>query len=100
MEMLKALGYVPLLFLGKCSKYQKWTAEVQCPLEFPPEGHDLMEKKLIIFEHILQGKTYWQAPIFTCLSNILMCKISSAAIQVSILTALYFFYLMYFNITF
>ncbi|KAF4113359.1 hypothetical protein G5714_005904 [Onychostoma macrolepis] len=27
MEKLKALGYVPLLFLGKFSKAQKWTAE-------------------------------------------------------------------------
>ncbi|XP_073689537.1 uncharacterized protein [Garra rufa] len=55
MEKLKALGYVPLLLLGKCSKTQKWTAEVQCPLELPPEGHGLMEKMLIHFEHILQG---------------------------------------------
>lgn len=90
MEKLKALGYVPLLFLGKCSKAQKWTAEVQCPLEFPPEGHGVMEKMLIIFEHILQGKTYWQAPILKCLSNILMCKISSAAIQDSILNCTFF----------
>ncbi|KAF4108226.1 trichohyalin-like [Onychostoma macrolepis] len=57
MEKLKALGYVPLLFLGKFSKAQKWTAEAQCPLEFPPEGHGVMEKMLIIFEHILQGLT-------------------------------------------
>ncbi|KAK7127259.1 hypothetical protein R3I94_018446 [Phoxinus phoxinus] len=55
MEKLKALGYVPLLLLGKCSKAHKWTAEVQCPFEFPPEGHMVMEKILILFEHILQG---------------------------------------------
>ncbi|XP_073695113.1 uncharacterized protein [Garra rufa] len=62
MEKLKALGYVPLLFLGKCSKAQKWTAEVQCPLEFPPEGHGLMEKMLVHFEHILQANqlSTWQ----------------------------------------
>ncbi|XP_077086678.1 uncharacterized protein LOC143738564 [Siphateles boraxobius] len=55
MEKLKALGYVPLLLLGKCSKAHKWTAEVQCPFEFPAEGHMVMEKMLILFEHILQG---------------------------------------------
>ncbi|XP_073695106.1 uncharacterized protein [Garra rufa] len=62
MEKLKALGYVPLLLLGKCSKAQKWTAEVQCPLEFPPEGHELMEKMLVHFEHILQANqlSTWQ----------------------------------------
>ncbi|XP_050964042.1 uncharacterized protein LOC127164249 isoform X1 [Labeo rohita] len=62
MEKLKALGYVPLLLLGKCSKAQKWTAEVQCPLEFPPEGHGVMEKMLILFEHILQANhlSTWQ----------------------------------------
>ncbi|XP_067277761.1 histone-lysine N-methyltransferase, H3 lysine-79 specific-like isoform X1 [Pseudorasbora parva] len=55
MEKLKALGYVPLLLLGKCSKAHKWTAEVQCPFEFPHEGHQVMEKMLILFEHILKG---------------------------------------------
>ncbi|ROL45192.1 hypothetical protein DPX16_8321 [Anabarilius grahami] len=55
MEKLKVLGYVPLLLLGKCSKSHKWTAEIQCPFEFPPEGHKVMEKMLILFEHILQG---------------------------------------------
>ncbi|KAK7127278.1 hypothetical protein R3I94_018465 [Phoxinus phoxinus] len=55
MEKLKALGYVPLLLLGKCSKAHKWTAEVQCPFEFPAEGHMVMEKIFILFEHILQG---------------------------------------------
>ncbi|KAK2892522.1 hypothetical protein QQF64_035775 [Cirrhinus molitorella] len=62
MEKLKALGYVPLLLLGKCSKAQKWTAEVQCPLEFPPEGHDVMEKMLILFEQILKANqlSTWQ----------------------------------------
>ncbi|XP_073700107.1 uncharacterized protein [Garra rufa] len=62
MEKLKALGYIPLLLLGKCSKTQKWTAEVQCPLELPPEGHGLMEKMLIHFEHILQANqlSTWQ----------------------------------------
>ncbi|XP_051737376.1 uncharacterized protein LOC127505693 isoform X26 [Ctenopharyngodon idella] len=55
MEKLKVLGYVPLLLLGKCSKAHRWTAEVQCPFEFPPEGHKVMEKMLILFEHILQG---------------------------------------------
>ncbi|XP_050956497.1 uncharacterized protein LOC127157309 [Labeo rohita] len=62
MEKLKALGYVPLLLLGKCSKAQNWTAEVQCPLEFPPEGHGVMEKIIILFEHILQANhlSTWQ----------------------------------------
>ncbi|XP_073712864.1 uncharacterized protein [Misgurnus anguillicaudatus] len=55
MEKLKALGYLPVLLLGKSSKAQKWTAEVQCPFEFPPEGHGVIEKMLILFEHILQG---------------------------------------------
>jgi len=63
MEKLKALGYVPLLLLGKYSKGKKWKAEVQCPVEFPPEGHMVMEKMLILFEHILQGKLYLQALI-------------------------------------
>ncbi|KAK9977079.1 hypothetical protein ABG768_018900 [Culter alburnus] len=54
-ENLKALGYPPLLLLGKCSKTHRWTAEVQCPFEFPPDEHKVMEKTLILFEHILQG---------------------------------------------
>ncbi|CAM4607126.1 unnamed protein product [Leuciscus chuanchicus] len=59
MEKLKALGYVPLLLLGKCSKAHKWTTEVQCPFEFPPEGHMVMDKMLILWPHLPQYVIVW-----------------------------------------
>ena len=54
MEKLKALGYFPLLLWGKQSQ-SKWKAQFHVPFDMPAAAHAVLEKVLILFEHILQG---------------------------------------------
>ncbi|RXN34413.1 MORC family CW-type zinc finger 3-like protein [Labeo rohita] len=56
-EKLKALGYFPLLMLGKYRpQNKKWTAQLQCPFELPVVAHAVLEKIVCLFEGLLEGQ--------------------------------------------
>ncbi|KAI2647100.1 hypothetical protein H4Q32_031246 [Labeo rohita] len=53
---LKALGYFPLLMLGKYRpQNKKWTVQLQCPFELPVVAHAVLEKIVCLFEGLLEA---------------------------------------------